>query len=82
MNAFIATLTVVLVGLIGVASVICAGFGFYLMVNALIDRAQNIVRRKRSMPMATPMDIDELQLRRLKKAVAIRIAQRKLANGK
>jgi hypothetical protein len=78
MNTFMAILAVVMVGLIGVATVICAGFGFYIMVNALIDRLQGYVRRKK--PMATSVDPDELQLRRLKKAVAIRIAQRKAAN--
>ena len=39
-------------------------------------------REPKRKPMATPVSIDELQLRRLKKAVAIRIGTIKQANGK
>jgi prepilin-type N-terminal cleavage/methylation domain-containing protein len=44
--------------------------------NTLIDKYQGRKRRQ----MATPMEVDEIMLRRLKKSVAVRIEQRKMAN--
>ena len=39
-------------------------------------------REAKRRPMATSMPVDELMLRRLKKSVSIRIAQRDIANGR
>ena len=59
--------------IIGAIGLITLGFAFYVALNRLIERFE----RK---PMATKMDTDELMLRRLKRSVATRIEQRKMAN--
>ena len=72
-------LYIICVSAIGLIALIVAAFGFYVGVNTLIDRYQGYKRRK---PMATPMEIDELKMRRLARSVRQRIQTRKIANGR
>jgi hypothetical protein len=63
----------------GAILLICAGvfgFAFYVAINWAIDELQ--MRKRR--PMATPMDRDEIMLRRLKRSVHTRISTIKQAN--
>lgn len=61
------------IAIIGLAVIGCV---FYVLVNMGIDAWQHNHRRA----MATDASIEELKLRRLKKAVSIRAATMKIAN--
>ena len=72
MTAAITTF-IILVTLFGAAFIL---WGLWAAIMGVYDEFS---QRKRK-AMATPMQIDELMLRRLKRSVAVRITQRKMAN--
>lgn len=57
----------IIAGLIIVIFAAIAGYGFYIMANAAIDKYQELTRRNRNI-MATPMRTDEILAKRLERA--------------